>query len=60
MPDKKLRAKRQKRSAAEVLNANNVLVIRKMVQEGLIPADRLTQLIREFDPTVQAQGQGRS
>ena len=60
MSEKKVRVKRQRRSAAEVLNANNVLVIRKMVQEGLIPADRLTQLIREFDPTVQAQEQSRN
>jgi hypothetical protein len=37
MPNNKVRAPRHRRSAAEVMNSQNVLIVRKMVQEGLIP-----------------------
>lgn len=53
MPNMKVRAPRKRRSAAEVMNSQNVLIVRKMVQEGLIPGERIAALIREFDPTVQ-------
>jgi len=57
MPNNKARAPRHRRSAAEVMNSQNVLIVRKMVQEGLIPGERISQLIREFDPTAQKAAQ---
>ncbi len=57
MPEKKARAPRKRRSAADVMNSQNVLIVRKMVQEGLIHGERIAALIREFDPTVQKAAQ---
>jgi len=57
MPNNKARAPRHRRSVAEVINSQNVLIVRKMVQEGLIPGERISQLIREFDPTAQKAAQ---
>jgi hypothetical protein len=49
------RKKRQRRSAVEVANAQNILILRKMVQEGLVPGERISQLIQEFLPLAQAK-----
>ena len=57
MPDKNSRKPRHRRTAADVMNSQNVLIVRKIVQEGLIPSERIAALIREFDPTVQKAAQ---
>jgi hypothetical protein len=45
--------KKHRRTAVEVANSQNFLTVRKMVQEGLIPGDRIAQLIQEFLPINQ-------
>jgi len=47
----KARAPRVKRSAAQVANSQNNLVLRKMIQENAIPAQVVSELIQKYLPT---------
>jgi hypothetical protein len=53
MSDKKGRKPRQKRTAVEVANSQNILILRKLVQEEVIPGERVSALIQEYLPVAQ-------
>jgi hypothetical protein len=53
--EKKIRKKRERRSALEVANSQNLLILRKLVQEQVIPGERVAQLIQEYLPVAQAK-----
>jgi len=44
----KVRAPRVKRTAAQVANSQNNLILRKMVQEDAIPAQVVADLIQKY------------
>lgn len=39
---------KHRRTAAEVMASDNGLVLRKMIAEKLIPANRINELVQEF------------
>jgi hypothetical protein len=49
------RKKRGRRSAIEVANSQNILVLRKLVQEKVIPGERIAALIQEYLPVAQSK-----
>jgi hypothetical protein len=47
---------KQKRTAAQVMATDNSLILRKMIQENIIPAQRISELVQEFMPLVLKKG----
>ena len=47
--------KRHRRSAVQVANSQNILILRKLVQEGVIPGERVISLIQEYLPIAVAK-----
>jgi hypothetical protein len=47
------KAKKHRRSAIQVANSQNILILRKLVQEGVIPNEKMTALIQEYLPVAE-------
>lgn len=52
MNDKSKRKPRTRRTAAEVAASQNQLILRKLVQEGAIPEQRMIELIQQYLPST--------